>query len=501
MAVLAALYALATAALLVYGLNLLWLSVLYVRQDHPGSNSSAALPILSEPDASWPAVTVQLPLYNEAYVAERLIDACAGLDYPPELLEIQVLDDSTDETVDRVAYRIAFWKARGIDMVHIRRKDRTGYKAGALQNGLALAHGAFIAIFDADFMPHPDFLRRTIPLFLKDDALGLVQGRWGHLNASSSLLTLLQAFGLDTHFAIEQQVRSRAGYFVNFNGTGGVLRKQCIQNAGGWQADTLTEDLDLSYRAQLQGWRFLYLHDLEVPAELPSDMNALRSQQFRWAKGTIETARKLLSPLWRSELPLRIKIEGTIHLTSHLVFPALLLAALLHTPLLLLEHQGRGPGPSYFAFMGIGILGLIGFFLAQALAQRDLYADWIVRLRWFLLFMAGSTGIALSNTQAILAALVGRQSAFERTPKYATSRAKPKVQYISTHLPTVVFFEIAFMVYCLLGAGILAATGLWIALPFQLLFALGSGMVILASLQQRRKAKAASHSLAWPTRK
>lgn len=488
---LALLYALAMLVMLVYGLNLLWMALRLVRAEglRPGPVPDPdRLPV---PDGRWPTVTVQLPLYNEAYVAERLLDACAALTYPRHRLQVQVLDDSTDETTAIVARRVAYWQAQGLDVAHVRRAARAGYKAGALQHGLATARGELVALFDADFVPPPSLLQALIPAFDAPD-VGMVQARWGHLNADDALLTRIQALGLDAHFAVEQQVRSLAGCFINFNGTAGIWRRRCIDDAGGWQGDTLAEDLDLSYRAQLRGWRLRYLHDVEVPAELPVDMNALRVQQYRWTKGAAETALKLLRPLWRARLPLRVKVEGTFHLTAPVVFPCVLLAALLHAPLLLLEAQGRGPGPAYFAALGLGLAGFAGFLLAQVLAQRALYPDWGRRLRLLPLFLAGSMGLALSNARAL--ALLRRPTAFERTPKHgdrreAGRRAWWRSRYAERRLPVVAWGEAALALYCLAGVVATAAVGAWAALPFQSLFALCFGLVTAFNVQQYRLAR------------
>ncbi len=414
---LAILYAAATAVMTLYGANLLWLAVMFVRNDRlrpgPVPPDDRAPPT----DRAWPSVTVQLPLYNEPLVAERLIDACAGLDYPRSQLEIQVLDDSTDDTTALVERRVDHWRQRGVDIVLIHRGDREGYKAGALRNGLRLARGAFIAIFDADFIPHPSFLRRMLPHLDAPD-VGMVQARWGHLNAGDSLLTRVQAFGLDAHFALEQFVRNRTGCFMNFNGTAGVWRRSCIEDGGDWSSDTLAEDLDLSYRAQLRGWRFRFIDDVEVPAELPASLAALRSQQFRWTKGAAEAARKLLGSLWRSDQSRKVKVEGTFQLTAHFVFPCILAAALLHAPLLMLKHVGLpGPGPLYFAFLGFGLVGFLGFFLAQLFAQRALYPNWLRRTAFFPLFMAGTIGLAVNNSRALFQAALGKRTPFVRTPK------------------------------------------------------------------------------------
>ncbi len=484
---LAFLYALSIAVLLIYGLNLLWLAVARARREGleqgpvPDPEMVAPVPALA------PAVTVQLPLYNEAHVAERIIDACARLQYPRSKLEIQVLDDSTDETAALVAARVNVWQAHGLDIVHVRRTDREGYKAGALQNGLRLARGAFVAVFDADFLPPPEFLRRTLPAF-REPHVGMVQARWGHANAGASLLTRLQAFGLDAHFALEQHTRQRTGCFINFNGTAGVWRRRCIEEAGGWQGDTLTEDLDLSYRAQLAGWRLRYLPAVEVPAEVPVEMNALRTQQFRWAKGAVETARKLLRPLWRAAQPLRVKLEGTLHLTAHLAFPFILLAALTHAPLLVITHLGYGPGPLYFTLLSLGLVGFAGFFLAQLFAQRALHPDWGRRLCLFPLFAAGTMGLALSNTHAVVEGLRGRRTAFARTPKYRAGEAWWRSAYAASGLPPVVWGEATLALYSMAGLGALVACGAWAALPFQAFFAL----VAATSIDQVHRVRASS---------
>jgi len=481
-----ALYAVAIVVLTAYGGNLLWLSLFHANNETLREGPVPDPDALPAPDESWPTVTVQLPLYNEAEVAHRLIDACVNLDYPRSKLEIQVLDDSTDETVERVARRVAHWQDQGIDITHVHRDDRTGYKAGALASGLRLARGELVAIFDADFVPYPDFLRRMVPRFLGDDDLGMVQARWGHLNRDDSLLTKVQAFGLDAHFAIEQRVRELMGCFINFNGTAGVWRRACIEDAGGWEHDTLTEDLDLSYRAQLQGWDFEYVPTVEAPAELPPDMNALRSQQFRWAKGGVETALKLTGRLWRSAQPWRVKLEGTFHLTAHFAFPFILLAALTHAPLLLLKGLGHGPGEIYFVLMGFGLFGFVGFFLAQLFAQRALHPDWQHRLQLFPVFMAGTMGLSLSNTNAFWQALRGTDTAFIRTPKYGVGADDSwwQSRYAIAELPRVVWGELGLAVYSTAGLVVTVALGEWAAVPFQALFAAGFVLITVSSLRQ-----------------
>lgn len=487
----ATLYAIAMFVLLVYGVNLLWLAATYARKEALLEGPVPTPTASAETDETWPIVTVQLPLYNEALVAERLIDTCAALDYPRQRLEIQVLDDSTDETTALVAARVAYWQKKGIDMLHIHRNNREGYKAGALQHGIRLARGSFFAIFDADFIPPSDFLRRMLPHF-DDPIVGMVQARWAHLNADMSLLTRMQAFGLDAHFAIEQYVRNRAECFMNFNGTAGIWRETCIADAGGWEGDTLAEDLDLSYRAQLQGWKFRYVPEISVPSELPENMNALRTQQFRWTKGAAETAKKLLHTLWRSDQPPRVKWEGTLQLTAHLVFPFLLLAALLHAPLLYLENTGLGPGNLYFAVLGFGLIGFVGFFLAQLFAQRALYPNWPYRTLFFPTFMAGSIGLALNNTYALWQAFRGKRSAFVRTPKRLarpsetpTKASTKPSKYQDYRIPAIAWLEALLALYCVGGLGVIVYYQEWAALPFQLLFALGFGLVSGYSIYPR----------------
>ena len=492
--VIPALYAISIAVLVVYGGNLLWLAVFHACNQKLIDGPVPDPRDLPEPDESWPVVTIQLPLFNEATVAERLIDACAAIDYPRRKLEIQVLDDSTDDTVNVVANRVEKWQERGLDIVHIHRTDRTGYKAGALENGIRLARGDYVAVFDADFLPQPEFLRQMMPHFFENDSLGMVQARWGHINQDHSLLTQVQAFGLDAHFAIEQHVRQRSGCFMNFNGTAGIWRRDCINDAGGWEHDTLTEDLDLSYRAQLNGWRFKYVPTVEVPAELPADMNALRTQQFRWTKGAVETALKMTGRLWRSTEPMRVKLEGTLHLTAHFAFPFILLAAFTHAPLLLLKSLGYGPGETYFGVMGLGLLGFAGFFLAQLFAQRALYPDWSSRVRLFPAFMAGSMGLALSNTKALWQALRGKKTAFIRTPKYGDMQSEGwwTSRYAISEIPRVVWGEALLALYCTVGLGITIVLGEWAAIPFQALFAAGFVMVTVSNIQQVRNVRQAA---------
>lgn len=433
---------------------------------------------------TYPVVTVQLPVYNELYVVGRLIDASCTMVYPKEKLEIQVLDDSTDQTVEVVGKYVEKYKRQGFDIKHIRRSNRAGYKAGALKEGLAVARGEYVAIFDADFVPRQDFLLKTIPHFISDPRIGMVQTRWEHLNSEYSLLTRTQAMALDGHFVIEQSVRNKVGFFINFNGTAGVWRKSCIEDAGNWQADTLTEDLDLSYRAQLRGWKFKYLNNVTSPAELPSEINALKSQQFRWTKGAIETARKILPFVWRSKLPLGIKIHATFHLTNNLVFPFIVIAGILNVPLVFIKHEGLYD--PYFTFMSVFVFAFLGSFFFYLFSQKDVYADWRRRLFLFPLFMAGSMGFAVNNSRAVLEGLFKKKSEFVRTPKYSIKDKKDSwtdKKYVPMKISSTVVIEIILAVYCLFGV----ASSLYFleiaAVPFQLLFFLGFTFVSVMSLK------------------
>ncbi|MCB0720587.1 MAG: glycosyltransferase family 2 protein [Bacteroidetes bacterium] len=496
--------------LLLYGVNLLVLAINFANRD---TLIDGPVPRFNEPErvagALPPSVTVQLPMYNERFVADRLIDACAKLDYPADRLDIQILDDSTDDTAAIAEERTNYWKQRGVRILHLRRSDRTGYKAGALQAGLKLSRAEFVAVFDADFVPDSGFLREVIGAF-DSPKIGMVQARWSHLNEADSLLTRIQAFGLDTHFAIEQRVRNLTGCFINFNGTAGVWRRTCIDESGGWSADTLAEDLDLSYRAQLRGWRFKYLPRATAPAELPADMNAFRAQQFRWTKGTTQTAMKMLGPLWASEFPLSVKLEGTVHLTAHLAFPLVLILGLLNVPLLWMRSRTGMPGDVYFSMLSLGVLGFVGFFLAQLFAQRELYPDWKRRMLLFPAFMAGSMGLAVNNTRAVLEAVLRKRSTFVRTPKLRAvtagdgaevdvagtfmrggsrnSRQSNEEDYIASRLPAEFWVEIGMLAYLTVGLAWLIAHGAWLAIPFQLLLVAGFSLVVVYTAVGMRRA-------------
>lgn len=430
-----------------------------------------------------PMVTIQLPLYNEMYVVERLINAVCQIDYPKEKMEIQVLDDSTDETTSIVAKLVESKKQLGFDISHIRRGSREGFKAGALKAGLKIAKGEFVAIFDADFIPQKEFLKKTLSFF-NDDKVGLVQTRWEHLNGDYSIITKAQALALDGHFVIEQSVRNKSGFFINFNGTGGIWRKKCIEEAGNWHADTLTEDLDLSYRAQLIGWRFVFLKDFTSPAELPSEINALKAQQFRWTKGAVETAKKILPLVWKSNIPLRVKLQSTFHLTNNLVFPFILLAAIFNVPLIFIKNSGSHE--VYFAIMSLFVLAFVSSFLFYMYSQKDIRADWRKKIVLFPLFMAGSMGLAVNNSRAVFEGLLNRKSEFVRTPKFKQVSEKDSWignKYLNRKLGFSVIVEAILAVYCFIG---LVASIYFLELasiPFQMLFVLGFSFIAYTSIK------------------
>ncbi len=391
-----------------------------------------------------PFVTVQLPIYNELYVAERLIDQVVKLDYPK--LEIQVLDDSTDETKQLIAQKVRKYQSEGIDIVHIHRTNRVGYKAGALEAGLASAKGEFMAIFDADFMPRFDFLRKLMPRF-DDDKVGVIQTRWEHLNEGDGVLTRVQALLLNIHFIIEQVGRMEGQLFLQFNGTGGIWRKATIVDAGGWRAATLTEDLDLSYRAQLKGWKIKYYSDVGAPAELPADIFGLKSQQYRWMKGGAETAKLLLRPLWRSSQRLPVKIQGTVHLLTSSIFVAIVVATIFSVPASYAGFQLPQTLPivpiSFLALMGLSV----NYFIAN-MGYAQIKGNGIVRflklLFFFPMFMALSLGMSFHNAYAVLKGYFGLPSEFVRTPKFGLgghSDSLRKKAYFSGKLDKIVVFE------------------------------------------------------------
>jgi len=368
----------------------------------------------------YPFITIQLPIFNEKYVVERLIDNIVHLDYPKDKFEIHVLDDSTDDTLDITRKKVKHYADCGYNIACITRENRTGYKAGALKNAMSLAKGEFIAIFDADFLPKPDFLKLTIPAF-KDEKIGVVQTRWEHINQNYSLLTELQALQLNVHFTVEQKGRYKAGYLLQFNGTAGIWRKSCIEEAGGWEADTLTEDLDLSYRAQMKGWKIKFMEDVTAPSELPSEINGLKSQQFRWMKGGAETARKLLPQVWASNLKWYQKIQATAHLLSSSIFIFVFIMGVFSFPLLFLINLLSIDTGKFTIFMISLLAIIIVYYVANVGVAWPKENKFKMALKFILLFpifLALSMGLAFHNSLAVIQGLIGKQSAFMRTPKY-----------------------------------------------------------------------------------
>ncbi len=485
-----AIYAAASLALFVFGLNCYVLLALFLRRRHAAAAFNAKVfsaDLLGDPRRGpSPLVTTQIPLYNEANVAERAIRAAAGIDYPRDRHEIQVLDDSTDVTgaiVDRIAAEL---RAAGHWITVLRRTDRTGFKAGALQAGFEAAGGEYIAIFDADFVPPPAFLRQTVPFLRLDPGLGLVQGRWGHLNPDDSLLTRAQAIGIDGHFMIEQSARAFNGLLMNFNGTAGVWRRRAIEEAGGWSADTLTEDLDLSYRAQLVGWRTRFVAEAVVPAELPGDIAAFKSQQYCWAKGSIQTARKLLPAVWRADCGAWVKIQASLHLTHYLIHPLMLLVALLALPVLWLFPADL-PWWTLLVLAGMLLVALVAPGSLYLAGQHVLGRSWLRQAAWMPALMCLGVGLAVSNSRAVLEALSGVTSEFVRTPK----RGPTTLVRYRTANPALPWVELAVGLYCTLTIAANIGLGWYLVSPFLFIYAVGFTTVALSGLRTEFSARRA----------
>ena len=495
MSVLSVIYMAAALLVAVYGGNALLLAVLYLRQR--GDSPVPPLP------RAWPTVTVQLPIYNEMYVIKRLLRAVAHLDYPRDKLQVQVLDDSTDESTWLARACVEQYRAQGLDIVHLRRQDRRGYKAGALAEALKTAEGEFLAIFDADFVPAPDFLKRTIPHLVADPGLGFVQTRWSYLNASYSPLTLAQTIALDGHFVVEHLARNRNSLLMNFNGTAGVWRTQAIEDSGGWQSDTLTEDVDLSFRAQLAGWRALYLPGVEAPAELPPQMAAFKRQQGRWATGAAQCLVKLAGALLRGELAPQgrrqvggasayrlswsARLGGLLHLSVWIAHPMSLVLLLLIVPMLL----GQIPVTVNLSLFWLMALGPI---FAYALSQRHLHADWKRRMVSSMPVLALiGTGLALSNTVAIARGLLTRDRTFRRTPKFHIESRGDRWagNRYALSFEWNVIGELLLALYALIAVAVAMAVGNYFAVPFLLLYVGGYGYVGFYGLRDAWKGKQA----------
>lgn len=481
--ILAAIYLVALCVLAVYGVNFLYLTAIVLWQN-PAKNQANP----QQPMHNAPSVTVQLPIFNEMYVAERLINAAAQLNYPAPKLHIQVLDDSTDETARIISTAVAHWQSRGVNISHVQRPQRIGYKAGALAYGLTLTDSPFIAIFDADFLPPPDYLQHVMLHFTTNpaDKIAFVQARWGHLNRTSSLLSILQAMGIDGHFAIEQQARSQRGHIFNFNGTAGVWRRAAIEDAGGWTADTLTEDLDLSYRAALKGWRGVYLDQVEVAAELPDHFAAFRRQQRRWAFGSFQTARKLLPAVMASALPLRHKSQAALHLTAYTIQLWMALVSLLYLPLLLIISWVDVPAQvfnSTWLFNITAFAPTLMFMVAQMRRGRG----WAAELPRIFLLSGLGAGMMLNTCRAALQLFSHQPHAFERTPKsgagFDITHPAPHNQY-TLGLDRIVFAELAFALWNGLSLVLALQLGLWGVAFYAGLFAVGLAAVAIFTIMQ-----------------
>ncbi|QNJ97131.1 cellulose synthase family protein [Constantimarinum furrinae] len=457
-------------------------------------DKDCALFDLSNPEET-PMITIQLPVYNELYVMERLLNNIAEMDYPKDKLEIQVLDDSTDESFQTTAQQIIELQTQGLNIQHITRKDRKNFKAGALKEGLKIAKGEYIAIFDADFLPKKNWLKRTIPYF-KDSEIGVVQTRWGHLNRNYSVLTRVQAFALDAHFTLEQVGRNSKGHFINFNGTAGVWRKECILDAGNWEGDTLTEDLDLSYRAQLKNWKFKYLEEVETPAELPVVISAARSQQFRWNKGGAENFKKMAWRVLKSgNVPLKTKVHGILHLLNSTMFLNILIVAILSIPMLYIKNEYEHL-KIYFFVMSFFIISTVIFFICYWFTYKNIYGGGIRKFlkytMMFFTFFSIAMGFSLHNSIAVLEGHMGKKSEFIRTPKFNISTLKESWKgnkYLSKNVSANVIIEGLLMLY--FGFGMYSAFvvgdqgGDFGLFPFHLMLFLGFGFVFFKSLTSK----------------
>lgn len=431
-----------------------------------------------------PRVTIQLPLFNEMYVVRRLITAACKIDYPRNLLDIQVLDDSTDDTVDIARECVKEFRDKGIDISYIRRDRREGYKGGALANGMKTAKGEFIAIFDADFVPKSDILQKTIHYF-SDVSVGMVQTRWTYLNSKYSLITRIQAIMLDGHFVIEHAARNWSGRFFNFNGTAGIWRRQAIESAGGWQNDTLTEDLDLSYRSQLGGWKFVFLKDEVAPSEIPVEINGFKSQQHRWAKGSIQTAKKLLPAIFRSNLPLKVKVEAFFHLTNNASYLLMLLLSVLIYPSMV-ARINIGWFQMIVTDVPFLLVATVGISFFYVCSQKEAYRDWMSKLLYLPMLMSLGIGLSVNNSKAVLEAFFNRQTAFCRTPKYKIEEKRDRwmgKQYrVSINFSVIIELLLGF--YFTFNIYFAFVNRIYVSIPFLMIFQVGFFYIAFLSLYQ-----------------
>jgi cellulose synthase/poly-beta-1,6-N-acetylglucosamine synthase-like glycosyltransferase len=472
-----------------YSLVQLHLVITYLRNKYLRKDLSSRR---NEPIIFFPCLTVQLPIYNELYVVERLLDSISKLDYPPDKLQIQVLDDSTDETSDAIKKKIAFLESSGRNIMYVHRSNRTGFKAGALAHGFQIGNRRIHRHIRFRFYAAADFLRKIIPRF-NDEKTGMIQARWEHVNENYSMLTQLQAFGLDAHFTVEQTGRNLGGHFINFNGTAGVWRKSCIADAGGWQHDTLTEDLDLSYRAQLKGWKFFYMENVGAPAELPVTMSALKNQQFRWNKGAAEcVVKNLPAVLRKKEVSLVTKVHALFHLMNSTVFLFIMITAFFSIPLLFIKHSFE-EFKDLFLYASFFLLSLLTlgmfYFTASSQKHKKFPKNLLEFLLIFPLFLAVSMGLALHNTVAVLQGYFGWKTPFKRTPKFNienSGKSWKTNKYLERSINWITLAEGLFALYFLSGIVVAVALKDYGLLPFHLMLAFGFGFVFLCSLLQSK---------------
>lgn len=431
-----------------------------------------------------PRVTVQLPLYNEMYVVRRLIEASCNIDYPKELLDIQVLDDSTDETTVIAKKCVKEFKDKGFDVSYVHRENREGFKGGALAEGLKIAKGEFIAVFDADFLPSKDMVHKVINYF-SDKSVGMVQTRWSYLNRDYSLLTRIQAIMLDGHFVIEHAARNWSGRFFNFNGTAGIWRKEAIESSGGWQNDTLTEDLDLSYRSQLNGWKFIFLKDELSPSEIPVEINGFKSQQHRWAKGSIQTAKKLLPAILKSKLPLKVKIEAFFHLTNNISYLLMLMLSVLMYPSMV-ARINVGWFRMIVTDVPFLLVATVGISFFYACSQKEAYKDWKSRLIYMPMLMSLGIGLSVNNSKAVLEALFNRKTEFERTPKFSIHDRKDRWagKKYKGGINYLVIIELLLGIYFTFNIYFAFINKVYISIPFLMIFQIGYFYVAFFSFFQ-----------------
>ncbi len=471
------------AVLAVFGVHRYHLAYLYYRY----KDRRITRPLPFDEIKEIPFVTIQLPIYNEKYVLQRLVQAVCNIEYPRDRLEIQVLDDSTDETTQTARRIVQNFARQGYPITLIHRVHREGFKAGALQAGMKVAKGELIAIFDADFIPGKDFLKQLVPHFVESSKIGMVQARWGHINQDYSLLTLAQSIFLDGHFVIEHTARNRSGRFFNFNGTAGMWRRSCIEDAGGWQHDTLTEDLDLSYRAQMKGWQFVFLPDVVVPAELPVEVNAFKAQQHRWAKGSIQTAKKLVPQIIRAKIPFRAKVEALFHMTNNFAYLLMVVLSLLMPFSIYFRYQ-LGWIHSFYIDLPLFLSATFSVTFFYTCAQREAYADWKKRIKYIPFNLALGIGISVNNAKAVVEALFNYNNVFNRTPKYAIEKKSDewKNKMYIHQFNWITFVELFLGAYFSFALSYVIEQRVYVSIPFIILFQIGYFYIALMGLFQAR---------------